>query len=56
VFVVFDSFLIEVPIELEMEDYVDRLKEVSHFKHKGEEQVFNFEIKEGYSWGDLMDA
>lgn len=55
-FVVFDSFLFEVEEEVKIEDIRGILEPLFSFS-KGEKRVkFNFKIKEGRSWGDLMDG
>ena len=53
-FVVFDSFLIEVDEAIKVEDYQKQLEEIFTFEKDGQKVKFRFDIKEGASWGDLQ--
>lgn len=53
-FVVFDSFLLQVPVSYEIEVLQSRLEQLFKFKKDNLVISFNFKLKEGYSWGDMM--
>lgn len=54
VFTVFDSFLIQVPISTTIDEMMPILKRVFRFLTKDFDLTFNFEVKEGYSFGRLQ--